>query len=124
MKWIWASSAVVQTEEHAGGEGNVTLGREALRDDVGLRAACLNGTSPDLWEPRVNDHSLTGRSSPAGLQPTHSSRTGERTASTFRALKEEFKSQGLPVALYTDRGGHYFHTPETGGKVDSVNALP
>ena len=27
-------------------------------------------------------------------------------------------STGLPGALYTDRGSHYFHTPEAGGKVD------
>ena len=25
--------------------------------------------------------------------------------------------QGLPGSLYTDRGSHYFHTPEAGGKV-------
>ncbi len=121
MKWIWVSSAVVQAEGHAGGEGNVPLGPKAVRNDVGLRAACLNGIGPDLWEPRVNEHS---RSSPAGLQPTRSSRTGERTASTFLALKEEFTAQGLPVALYTDRGSHYFHTPEADSEIDSVNALP
>ena len=42
----------------------------------------------------------------------------EGTASTFRALKEVFTAHGLPGALYTDRGSHYFHTPEAGGKVD------
>jgi len=42
----------------------------------------------------------------------------EGTASTFRALKEVFTAKGLPGALYTDRGSHYFHTPEAGGKVD------
>ena len=25
---------------------------------------------------------------------------------------------GLPLSLYTDRGSHYFHTPEAGGEVD------
>ena len=29
-----------------------------------------------------------------------------------------FSTHGLPLSLYTDRGSHYFHTPETGGKVD------
>ncbi len=29
-----------------------------------------------------------------------------------------FTAQGLPGALYTDRGSHYFHTPEAGDKVD------
>ena len=42
----------------------------------------------------------------------------EGTASTFRALKQVFTEHGLPGALYTDRGSHYFHTPEAGGKVD------
>jgi hypothetical protein len=41
----------------------------------------------------------------------------EGTASTFRALREVFDAQGLPCSLYTDRGSHYFHTPEAGGKV-------
>lgn len=29
--------------------------------------------------------------------------------------------KGLFRALYTDRGSHYFHTPETGGKIDKSN---
>ena len=45
----------------------------------------------------------------------------EGTASTFRALKEVFTEHGLPSVLYTDRGSHYFHTPEAGGKVDKDN---
>ena len=42
----------------------------------------------------------------------------EGTASTFRALKETFGAHGLPMSLYTDRGSHYFHTAEAGGKID------
>lgn len=42
----------------------------------------------------------------------------EGTASTFQALLEVFGTHGLPLSLYTDRGSHYFHTPEAGGKVD------
>ena len=43
----------------------------------------------------------------------------EGTASTcFRALDEVFGLHGLPLSLYTDRGSHYFYTPEAGGKVD------
>ena len=45
----------------------------------------------------------------------------EGTASTFRALKQVFTAKGLPSSLYTDRGSHYFHTPEAGGKVDKSN---
>jgi transposase len=42
----------------------------------------------------------------------------EGTASTFRALQEVFSEHGLPMSLYTDRGAHYFRTPEKGGEVD------
>ena len=42
----------------------------------------------------------------------------EGTASTFEALLEVFGTQGLPLSLYTDRGSHYFLTPEAGGRVD------
>ena len=42
----------------------------------------------------------------------------ESTASTFRALLEVFGQQGLPLSLYTDRGSHYFFTPQADGKVD------
>jgi transposase len=40
----------------------------------------------------------------------------EGTASTFRGLREVFERHGLPLSLYTDRGAHYFHTTEAGGK--------
>jgi transposase InsO family protein len=33
-------------------------------------------------------------------------------------LSEVFTSHGLPLSLYTDRGSHYFHTPEVDGPVD------
>jgi transposase len=42
----------------------------------------------------------------------------EGTASSFQGLAEVFGAQGLPLSLYTDRGSHYFYTPEAGGKVD------
>jgi transposase len=41
----------------------------------------------------------------------------EGTASSFRGLAETIAARGLFCALYTDRGGHYFHTPAAGGKV-------
>lgn len=45
----------------------------------------------------------------------------EGTASTFRALMDVFAAHGLPLSLYTDRGTHYFRTPEAGGPVDREN---
>jgi transposase len=44
----------------------------------------------------------------------------EGTASTFRGLMEVMSAYGLPSQLYTDRGSHYFYTPEAGGKVDKA----
>ena len=45
----------------------------------------------------------------------------EGTASTFQALLEVFGAHGLPLSLYTDRGSHYFYTPEAGGRVDRTH---
>jgi transposase len=44
----------------------------------------------------------------------------EGTASTFRGCLEVFTAQGLPSGFYTDRGSHYFYTPEADGPVDKV----
>ncbi len=41
--------------------------------------------------------------------------------STFQALSEVVSSKGLFCAPYVDRAGHYWHTPEAGGKVDKDN---
>ena len=42
----------------------------------------------------------------------------EGTASSLRALAEVVADRGLFCSLYTDRAGHYFHTPSAGAKVD------
>ena len=42
----------------------------------------------------------------------------EGTASSFRGVKEVIEKKGLFSSLYTDRGSHYWYTPEAGGKVD------
>ena len=45
----------------------------------------------------------------------------EGTQSSFRGVKEVIEQHGLFASLYTDRGSHYWHTPEAGGKVDKSN---
>jgi len=45
----------------------------------------------------------------------------EGTMSTFQALGEVIEAKGLFCSLYADRGSHYWHTPEAGGKVDKDN---
>jgi hypothetical protein len=42
----------------------------------------------------------------------------EGTASTFCGLLEVFAAHGLPCALYSDRGSHYFYTDKAGEAVD------
>jgi transposase len=41
----------------------------------------------------------------------------EGTVSSFLGLIETIAAKGLFCSLYTDRGSHYFYTPEAGGKV-------
>lgn len=45
----------------------------------------------------------------------------EGTESSFQGIKEVIKNHGIFASLYTDRGSHYWHTPEAGGKVDKEN---
>ncbi len=45
----------------------------------------------------------------------------EGTLSSFRGLYEVIAAKGLFCSLYTDRGSHYWHTPDAGGKVDKDN---
>jgi transposase len=45
----------------------------------------------------------------------------EGTMSTFQGLLDVMLAHGVPSTFYTDRGSHYFFTPEVGGKVDKVH---
>jgi transposase len=45
----------------------------------------------------------------------------EGTRSSFQGIGEVIRTKGLFSSLYTDRGSHYWHTPEAGGKVDKNN---
>ena len=45
----------------------------------------------------------------------------EGTASSFRGIRGVIEKRGLFSSLYTDRGSHYWNTPEAGGKVDKHN---
>jgi len=45
----------------------------------------------------------------------------EGTASSLRGVREVIETQGLFSSFYSDRGSHYWHTPEAGGKVDKDN---
>ena len=45
----------------------------------------------------------------------------EGTHSSLVGVKDVLKSKGLFCSFYSDRGSHYWHTPEAGGKVDKTN---
>ena len=45
----------------------------------------------------------------------------EGTRSSFQGVREVIEGWGLFCSLYTDRGSHYWITPEVGGKVDKKN---
>ena len=45
----------------------------------------------------------------------------EGTASSLQGVREVIEAQGLFCSFYSDRGSHYWHTPEAGGKVDRKN---
>lgn len=45
----------------------------------------------------------------------------EGTASSFAGVRDVLLSHGLFCSFYSDRGSHYWNTPEAGGKVDKKN---
>ena len=45
----------------------------------------------------------------------------EGTASSFRGVRDVIESRGLFSSFYSDRGSHYWNTPEADGKVDREN---
>lgn len=45
----------------------------------------------------------------------------EGTQSSFLGVQQTLVAKGLFCSLYTDRGAHYWHTGEAGGKVDKKN---
>jgi len=45
----------------------------------------------------------------------------EGTASSFQGVHDVIEARGLFSSFYSDRGSHYWHTPEAGGKVDKNN---
>lgn len=45
----------------------------------------------------------------------------EGTSSSLMGVQEVIEKRGLFASFYSDRGSHYWHTPEAGGKVDKKN---
>ena len=45
----------------------------------------------------------------------------EGTISSLLGVKDVLEAKGIFCTFYSDRGSHYWHTPEAGGKVDKNN---
>ncbi len=45
----------------------------------------------------------------------------EGTVSSLHGVKDVLETKGIFCSFYSDRGSHYWHTPEAGGKVDKNN---
>ena len=45
----------------------------------------------------------------------------EGTWSSLQGVRETIEKKGLFCSFYSDRGSHYWYTPEAGGKVDKAN---
>lgn len=45
----------------------------------------------------------------------------EGTWSSLQGVRDTLEKKGLFSSFYSDRGSHYWHTPEAGGKVDKTN---
>lgn len=45
----------------------------------------------------------------------------EGTRECMKLFKQVIELKGLFCSIYSDRGGHFFHTPKSGGKVDLAN---
>lgn len=45
----------------------------------------------------------------------------EGSWSSLRGVRETIEKKGLFCSFYSDRGSHYWHTPNAGGKVDKTN---
>lgn len=45
----------------------------------------------------------------------------EGTHSSLTGVKQVIQEHGLFCSFYSDRGSHYWHTPQAGGKVDKTN---
>ena len=45
----------------------------------------------------------------------------EGTVSSLLGVKDVLEARGIFCSFYSDRGSHYWHTPEAGGKVDKNN---
>ena len=45
----------------------------------------------------------------------------ESTVSSLLGVNDVLEKKGIFCRFYSDRGSHYWHTPEAGGKVDKNN---
>ena len=103
------------------------LGAPGAAARGGGGGSAVRGWSPGLERAPFLRRGLCGGGRGAavvhlGEEPASGSGAGEEgTWSSLRGVWETVEAKGLFDSLYTDRGSHYWHTPEAGGKVDKDN---
>ena len=114
-KSVLQSAGVVKTAKRRG-KHRIKRERAPLTGMMVHQDASTHRWVPDqVWDLVVTMDDATGE---------HTSMffcDQEGTASSFHGLGQSIARYGLFASLYTDRGSHYFITPETGGKVDKLN---
>ena len=116
--YTWVKSTLQRAG--AGGEG---AGAGQAPASARACAACGDDAAPGRFDPpsgwRVRIGTSSSRSTMRRRSTTRCASVAEEgTASSLRGMSEVIERWGLPSSLYTDRGSHYWTTPEAGGKVD------
>ena len=110
--------------------------RSALMEQLAIRLGCPKTTAKSLVMPGMMIHQdgsthewVAGQK--WDLINTMDDATSEHysmffveeegTASSFQGVHDVIAAHGLFCSFYSDRGSHYWHTPEAGGKVDKDN---
>ena len=115
LKTVLQGAGVVRTAKRRG-KHRIKRERAPLPGMMVHQDASTHRWVPDwLWDLVVTMDDATGE---------HTSMffcDEEGTASSFHGIGQTIAAYGLFASLYSDRGSHYFTTPEAGGRVDRVN---
>ena len=115
IKTVLQGAGVVKTSKRRG-KHRIKRERMPLAGMMVHQDASTHRWVPDaVWDLVVTMDDATGE---------HTSMffcNQEGPSSSFHGLGQTIARYGLFASLYTDRGSHYFTTPEAGGKVDKVN---
>jgi hypothetical protein len=114
LKTVLQDAGVIKTSKRRG-KHRIKRERAPLPGMMMHQDASTHWVPDSVWDLVVTMDDATGE---------HTSMffcDQEGTPSSFHGIGQTIARYGLFASLYTDRGSHYFTTPEAGGKVDKVN---